>query len=289
AIMVPHTDDGRVLFVIPWQDRVLVGTTDTEVPRAETEPRPLAEEIGFILRNAARYLEKDPTEADCLSVFAGLRPLVREQEPGPRPRGRLRGRSQPGHSKSISREHAVLVSESGLVSVVGGKWTTYRKMAQDTVDDAVAVGGLAERPCVTESLRLHGWLDRGDPALPQASHLRSYGSDAASLEAFLAESPERPERLHERLPYAAGQVAWAARFEMARTVEDVLARRTRALLLDARATIEAAPRVASLLAAELGRDESWAASQADSFRALAEGYLPPGAGDADDRGAAAAG
>jgi len=124
AIMVPHTDDGRVLFVIPWQDRVLVGTTDTEVPRAEIEPRPLAEEIGFILRNAARYLEKDPTEADCLSVFAGLRPLVREQDSAPRPRGRLRGRSQPGHSKSISREHAIDASPSGLVTVTGGKWTT---------------------------------------------------------------------------------------------------------------------------------------------------------------------
>lgn len=288
AIMVPHTDDGRVLFVIPWQDRVLVGTTDTEVPSAEIEPRPLAEEIGFILRNAARYLEKDPVEADCLSVFAGLRPLVREQEAGPRPRGRLRGRSQPGHSKSISREHAVLVSESGLVSVVGGKWTTYRKMAQDTVDDAVAVGGLPERACVTEKLRLHGWLDRADPALPQASHLRSYGSDAAALEAFLDEVPGRREQLHPRLPYVAGQVAWAARVEMARTVEDVLARRTRALLLDARASIECAPRVAELLAAELGCDAGWAAEQVDSFRALAEGYLPPGAGGAGARGGAAA-
>ena len=289
AIMVPHTDDGRVLFVIPWQDRVLVGTTDTEVPRAEIEPRPLAEEIGFILRNAARYLEKDPTEADCLSVFAGLRPLVREQESGPRPRGRLRGRSQPGHSKSISREHAVLVSQSGLVSVVGGKWTTYRKMAQDTVDDAVAVGGLAERPCVTEGLRLHGWLDRGDPALPQAAHLRSYGADAPLLEAFLDEEPSRRALLHPRLPYVAGQVAWSARLEMARTVEDVLARRTRALLLDARAAIEAAPAVASLLAAELGNDERWAAEQVESFRALAEGYLPPSSDAAGARGAAAAG
>jgi glycerol-3-phosphate dehydrogenase len=289
AIMVPHTDDGRVLFVIPWQDRVLVGTTDTEVPRADVEPRPLAEEIGFILRNAARYLEKDPVESDCLSVFAGLRPLVREPSPGPRPRGRLRGRSQPGHSKSISREHAVIVSQSGLVSVVGGKWTTYRKMAQDTVDDAVAVGGLPERACVTEELRLHGWLDRGDPALPQASHLRSYGADATALEAFLDEVRGRRERLHPRLPYVVGQVAWAARLEMARTVEDVLARRTRALLLDARAAVECAPRVAAELAAELGRDARWAAAQVEAFRELAEGYLPPGSGDADTRGAAAAG
>ena len=278
AIMVPHTDDGRVLFVIPWQDRVLVGTTDTEVPRADIEPRPLAEEIGFILRNAARYLEKDPTEADCLSVFAGLRPLVREQEPRPKSRVRgLRRRSaSAGHSKSFSREHAVLVSESGLVSVIGGKWTTYRKMAQDAVDDAIAVGGLAERACVTENLKLHGWLDRADPALPRAAHLRAYGADAAALEAFLNADPTRRELLHPRLPYVMGQVSWAARHEMARTIEDVLARRTRGLLLDARASIEAAPRVARVLAAELGKDAAWEKAQVGSFRELAAGYLPPG-------------
>jgi glycerol-3-phosphate dehydrogenase len=155
AIMVPQTDDGRVLFVIPWHERVLIGTTDTPVARPEIEPRPLREEVAFILRNAARYLAHDPVERDVLSWFAGLRPLVQPGERG-------------AQSKVLSREHVVVISPSGLVTIVGGKWTTYRKMAQDTVDDAIVVGGLPERPCVTEHLRLHGCLSRDDPALPAA-------------------------------------------------------------------------------------------------------------------------
>jgi glycerol-3-phosphate dehydrogenase len=274
AIMVPQTDDGRVLFVIPWHDRVLVGTTDTEVDHADMEPRPLAEEIGFILRNAARYLEHDPTEADCLSVSAGLRPLVQEVTGK---RGRRRGgRAAVGRSKSISREHAVVISESGLVTIIGGKWTTYRKMAQDTVDDAVAVGGLPHRRCVTERLKLHGWAQGDDPVLSRAGHLRMYGSDIAAFEASLAEDRRRSRLLHPNLPYVAGQVVWAARHEMARTLDDVLARRTRSLLLDARAAIECAPSAAELLAAALGRSSAWAKAQVSEFRALARGYLPAG-------------
>lgn len=261
AIMVPHTDDGRVLFVIPWHERVLLGTTDTAMERPELEPHPLAEEVEFILRNAARYLERDPAETDILSVFAGQRPLVHTDG--------LRAQS-----KVISREHLVVISESGLVTIVGGKWTTYRKMAQDTVDDAIAVGGLPERPCVTENLRVHGWMSREDPALPQAGHLQMYGADAAAVQTFLAEDPARTVLLHPRLPYVCGQVLWAVRHEMARTVEDVLARRTRSLLLDARAALAAAPRVAELLAGELGRDSAWIASQVTQWRELARGYLP---------------
>ena len=261
AIMVPQTDDGRVLFVIPWHERVLVGTTDTPVPRPEIEPRPLAEELQFILRNAARYLAHDPTEADILSCFAGHRPLVQ-------PAGNRVA------SKSISREHAVIISESGLVTINGGKWTTYRKMAEDTVDDAVPVGGLQERACVTEDLRLHGWMERNNPMLPAAGHMQMYGADAAAVQAFLDQDPARSALLHPHLPYLRGQVLWAAREEMARTVEDVLSRRTRSLLLDARASIEAAPLVAELLAAELGRDAKWVTSQLDQYRALAARYLP---------------
>src|SRR5512143_2130914 len=262
AIMVPQTDDGRVLFVIPWHERCLIGTTDTPVPRAELEPRPLAEEIQFILRNAARYLRHRPSAKDVLSVFAGLRPLV-----------------QPGNgvlaTKAISREHVVVISPSGLVTIVGGKWTTYRKMAEDTVNDAVAVAGLPEKPCVTEQLRLHGCMARTDPALPSAGHLRMYGADIAEVQNFLDEDAARRERLHPRLPYLCGQVQWAVRHEMARTLEDVLARRTRCLLLNARASIEAAPRAAALMAAELGRDRAWADAQVRDYTALAEGYLPP--------------
>jgi len=261
AIMVPRTDDGRVLFVIPWHERVLVGTTDTPMKDAQIEPRPLADEIGFILRNAGRYLEKDPTESDVLSTFAGLRPLAQIDGGGK-------------ETKSISREHSVLISDSGLVTIIGGKWTTYRKMAQDTVDDAIPVGGFPERPCVTERLRLHGWMSRDDPALPAESHLRAYGAEAARLRSLVNESPEHGELLHPRLPYVAGQVVWASRYEMARTVEDVLARRTRCLFLDARAAIEAAPRVASILARELGRDADWTKAQVTEFESLARGYLP---------------
>jgi glycerol-3-phosphate dehydrogenase len=264
AIMVPQTDDGRVLFVIPWHERVLIGTTDTPVAKAEIEPRPLRQEIEFILRNAARYLSHDPGESDVLSWFAGLRPLVQPANGGLT-------------TKAMSREHSVVISPSGLVTIVGGKWTTYRKMAQDTIDDAIAVGGLPERPCATEHLALHGCLRRDDPALPTAGHMQVYGADAAEVQTFIDEDPARAARLHPRLPYLCGQIAWAARHEMARTVEDALARRTRALLLDARASIEAAPTAAALMARELGRDPAWVAQQVAVYRELALGYLPAGA------------
>jgi glycerol-3-phosphate dehydrogenase len=261
AIMVPRTDDGRVLFVIPWHERVLVGTTDTPMPRAEVEPRPMPEEIDFILRNAARYLERDPSQADVLSVFAGHRPLVQPDGSG-------------RETKTMSREHSVMISDSGLVTIIGGKWTTYRKMAQDTVDDAITVGGFPERPCVTERLHLHGWMSREDPALPRETHLRPYGSEITRFRAFLREDPAWAEPLHPRLPYLRGQAVWAARFEMARTVDDVLARRTRCLLLDARAAIEAAAEVARILARELGRGTAWEHAQVEEFTVLARGYLP---------------
>lgn len=261
AIMVPQTDDGRVLFVIPWHGRVLVGTTDTPVDRIDVEPKPLREEIEFILRNAARYLERQPTESDILSCFAGLRPLVQE--------GSLR-RS----TKSISREHSVILSESGLVTIVGGKWTTYRKMAQDTVDDAAEVGGLPERPCVTEDLPLHGAVKSGSAVAHPEPHMRFYGSEAPRVRALMEEEPRGRDLLHPNLPYYRGEVLWAVRREMARTVEDVLSRRTRSLLLDARAAREVAPEVAALIAAELKRDLAWVARQVAEFDALARGYLP---------------
>lgn len=261
AIMVPHTDDGRVLFVIPWHGRVLVGTTDTAVDRPEIEPRPLPEEVDFILRNAGRYLERDPGEDDVLSYFAGLRPL-------------FQGGGERGGTKSISREHSVIVSDSGLVTLVGGKWTTYRKMAEDTVDDAALVAELPDARCITEDLRLHGWMARDDPDRPHERHMEMYGSDAAEVRALIASDPSWADPIHPRLPYVRGQVVWAARHEMARSLDDVLARRTRSLLLDARAAIEAAPEVGRLLAAEMGRDDAWATAQVATFTAMARGYLP---------------
>ncbi|MDH3520086.1 MAG: glycerol-3-phosphate dehydrogenase/oxidase [Myxococcales bacterium] len=259
AIMVPHTDDGRVLFVIPWYGRVLVGTTDTPIAHASLEPRALPEEVDFVLRNAGRYMAKDPTREDVLSVFAGLRPLVRA-EPG-------------AQTKAVSREHVVFVSNSGLVTILGGKWTTYRKMAEDTLSDAIQVGGLVARRCVTESLRLHGFMRRDDAALPKDAILRTYGSDAGALEDLAHREESLRALLHPALPYRAVHVIWAVRHEMARSVEDVLARRTRSLLLDAHAAIEAAPGVAELMARELGRDATWVRTEVAAFRDLARGYL----------------
>jgi len=260
AIMVPHTDDGRVLFVIPWHERVLVGTTDTPMEEPELEPRALAEEVGFILRNAARYMAKDPTESDVLGVFAGQRPLVH------------RGGAE-SSSKSISRSHEVVVSASGLVSIMGGKWTTYRKMAEDTMEHAIEIGGLEPRSCVTEDLRLRGWMDRGDPSLPTDHVGRYYGSDAVAVDAIADADSSLAGRIHPRFAYRSAEVAWAVRHEMARTLEDVLARRTRCLLLDARSSMEAAPAVAAIMAKELGRDEDWANEQISDYRSLAAGYV----------------
>ncbi len=257
AIMVPHTDDGRILFVIPWHGRCLVGTTDEKAPEPVLEPRATEEEIEFILRNAARYLDHDPQRSDVRSVFAGLRPLVRRD-----------GQS----TKQISREHEVLVSRTGLITLVGGKWTTYRKMAADVMDHAVDVGGLDRRPCVTESLKLRGWLERDDAAMPTPTWLRVYGADAPEVMAVCDAVERGHEPLHQRLPYPRGVVVHAAKHELARSVEDVLSRRTRALILDAAAAAEAAHDTATLIAEELDRDEDWIEQQVASFRALAADY-----------------
>ncbi|MAD19553.1 MAG: FAD-dependent oxidoreductase [Planctomycetaceae bacterium] len=259
AIMVPHTDDGRVLFVIPWHGRVVVGTTDTPMHAADLEPRALPDEIEFILRNANRYLARDPDPTDVKSVFAGQRPLV---HPG----------GNTGDSKSISRNHEVFVSAAGIVTIVGGKWTTYRKMAEDTMKQATAIGGLDERPCVTENLKVHAALERDDPRLPTHDPHRMYGSDSERIGELAAADPELAKPLHDDLPYTGAEIAWAAREEMALDLDDALARRTRSLLLDASAAIEAAPRAAAILAAELGRDEAWQAEQVAAFTHLAEGY-----------------
>ncbi len=257
ALLVPRTDDGRVLFAIPWHGRVLVGTTDTPMTDLPIEPRPLHEEVTYLLGYLDRYFRRPPGRGDVLSIFAGLRPL-------------LRG---PAGSKTakLSREHAVTVSQSGLVTITGGKWTTYRRMAVDAVDQAARTGGLPQKASSTALLKLHGWreAERGEPGA-----LSVYGSDAASVEQLCRDHPELSGPLHASLPYTAGEAIWAVRQEAARTVDDVLARRTRALFLDARASITAAPHVAALLAAELGKSPLWQAAQAAEFQKLAAGYLP---------------
>lgn len=255
AIMVPHTDDGRVLFAIPWLDRVIVGTTDTPLDHASLEPRALPEEVDFLMEHARRYMEDDPCHEDVLSVFAGLRPLVAAEDAE--------------DTAEISREHTVRVSDTGLVSIAGGKWTTYRKMAEDAVDVAQAVGGLQERPSPTRDLNIQGFHAQAE----RFGRLAPFGSDAPDVEALMGSLPGWSDPIHPRLELTPGEVAWFARVEMARTVDDVLARRSRALVLDARAASEAAPAVARILAAELGRDGAWAEQEARAFQELAAGYV----------------
>jgi glycerol-3-phosphate dehydrogenase len=255
AIMVPHTDDGRVLFAIPWHNVVVVGTTDTPVDEASLEPVPMEEEVEFLLSHAARYLTKDPSRSDVLSCFAGLRPLV--------------GGGEDGDTSSLSRDHTLQVSGSGLLTLTGGKWTTYRKMAEDAVDHGIVLGGLEQEECVTKELNIHGFHTHPE----RFGELADYGSDAPAVEALIRSDPALSERIHPRLRPYAGEVVWAVREEMARTVDDVLARRTRSLILDARAAMEAAPRVAELMAKELERDGSWVEAQLRDFRKMAQAYI----------------
>jgi glycerol-3-phosphate dehydrogenase len=256
AIMVPRTADGRVMFAVPWHGHVIVGTTDTPLDEVVLEPRPAPEDIDFILETTLQYLVRDPTRDDVLSAFAGIRPLVRAEETE--------------NTAALSREHSIEVSSSGLITIAGGKWTTYRNMAEDCVDHAITVGDLDDRPCVTKSLQIHGHLHDAE----RFGELACYGSDAAAVRNLLTSDERLGERLHAALPYRAGEVLWSARFEMARTVDDYLSRRARATFLNARAGMEMAPTVAQMLADELGRDAVWVASQVKEYREIAAGYLP---------------
>jgi glycerol-3-phosphate dehydrogenase len=257
AMMVPKTDDGRVLFVIPWNKHVVVGTTDTAVEHVAFEPRALPEEIDFVMTHARRYLAKDPTDSDVRSLFAGQRPLV--------------NKTGTGKTSSLSRDHTLVIEPSGMVTITGGKWTTYRRMAEDSVNRAAKLAGLPVRTCQTPSLRLHGFIERGE----DESDFIPYGSEQTDVDTLCRETPGGNEPMHPLLPYRLGEVVWQARYEMARTVEDVLARRTRGLLFSAQGAMEAAPQVAKMLARELGRDPAWERRQVDDFVALAQGYLLP--------------
>ncbi|MBA2881673.1 glycerol-3-phosphate dehydrogenase [Desulfosalsimonas propionicica] len=255
AIMVPHTADGRVLFATPWHDKVIVGTTDTMVDEILDEPRPLENEIEFLISHAAQYLTKDPDASDVLSIFAGLRPLVNQGD----------GDS----TAALSRDHTIYISRSGLVTITGGKWTTYRKMAEETIDQAAMVAHLDERPCVSHDLHIHGYHNHAE----KFGDLAVYGADAAGIRDLCYQRPELKKQIHTAFPTIAAEAVWAVKHEMARTVEDFLARRTRALLLDARASMEAAEETARLMAGELGQDENWIRREIESYQSLARGYF----------------
>ncbi len=258
AIMVPHVSGDRVMFAIPWHGHTLVGTTDTPVDYAEYEPRPLEEEIAFLLETAGRYLSRPPRCEDILSIYTGIRPLVKNAH------------ADPGKTSSIARNHTVHIDQSGLLTITGGKWTIYRRMAEDCIDHAATLGMLADSPCITGTLRIHGWHDRPETL----GDLAVYGADAAAIRALADASPALARRLHPDLPYIAAEIVWAVRAEMARTLDDALSRRTRALFLNARAAIAMAEDVARLMAGELQRNEAWVKKEVDAFIAMAVNYLP---------------
>jgi glycerol-3-phosphate dehydrogenase len=253
--MVPHTSDGRVMFAIPWHGHTVVGTTDTPMAQASLEPVALEQEVEFILQTASLYLARKPQRGDVLSVFAGIRPLVRSGESG--------------NTAALSRDHTIRIENSGMITICGGKWTTYRHMAEDCVNQAATLARLAEKPCVTGHLNIHGF----HPASEKFGHLWVYGSDAPMVRGLERSDPAWAAPLDAALPYTGAQVVWAVCHELALTLEDVLARRTRALFLNARAALRMAPRVADLMARELGRNAEWRSRQLAAFDEVAKGYL----------------
>lgn len=254
ALMIPETPDGRVLFAVPWHGKLVVGTTDTPVETASLEPVALEQEIQFILDTAGQYLMQKPKRSDVLSVFAGLRPLAAPQGEGQK-------------TKEISRSHKIIVSPSGLFTILGGKWTTYRKMGEDLVDKVEAVAGWGKTVSATRYLPVHGYQEKTDWNDP----LYYYGSDAEQVRGLME---AHGGWISEKLKISVAQVVWAVEQEMARSVEDVLARRTRAILLDAREALRIAPAVADAMAALLGKDTSWKQTQLADFRNVVEYYLP---------------
>jgi glycerol-3-phosphate dehydrogenase len=256
ALMIPKTSDGRVLFAVPWHDKVVVGTTDIMRPTVELEPTPLKEEIDFILNTAALYFETPPQYSDILSMYAGQRPLA-----APKNKGKS--------TKELSRGHKIIVSAHKLITITGGKWTSYRRMAEDTIDKAIQLGLLEAKKCRTKSLHIHGY--RPHPDL--TNHLYVYGSDEVSIKALAIIHPEYTVKLHANYDYTVAEVIWAVRHEMARDVEDVLARRVRLLYVDARAAVEAAPIVAEAMAKELQKGQDWVSRQIKEFTALAQNYF----------------
>ena len=240
AIMIPKTSDGRVLFAIPWHEKTLVGTTDTPIEKAELEPQAFESEIEFILETAKNYLAKPPKKEDILSIFAGIRPLVKSTDTK--------------NTAALSRDHTIIIDDANLLTITGGKWTTYRKMAEDSVNQAIEIGDLPKKKCQTKNLKIQDFKK-------------------INLKNLLEENPALSEKLHEDLPYIKAEIVLAVRYEMAETLEDVLARRLRTLFLNAQTAIEIAPAVAEIMAVELKKDKHWIARQINEFNKTAVNYL----------------
>lgn len=257
ALMIPKTSDKRVLFAVPWHSKLLVGTTDTPIESHSLEPRALEEEIDFILDTAAQYFKRKVGRNDVLSVFAGLRPLAAP------------GKKDANSTKEISRDHKLMVSDSGLITITGGKWTTYRKMSEVTIDTAIQTSNLENKICITKDLKIHS-----STTLHSSSHLSIYGTDMPHIEKLALKIPEWGDQLHPSYPNIKAEVIWAVRNEMAYTVEDVLARRMRMLFIDAKAAIEMCPMVAELMAHENQKSEKWIHEQVKAFKLIAYQYLP---------------
>ncbi|HZV67896.1 MAG TPA: glycerol-3-phosphate dehydrogenase/oxidase [Saprospiraceae bacterium] len=255
AIMIPRTEDGRVLFAVPWHEKLIVGTTDTPVDNASIEPVAMDEEVDFVIEHMRDYLTKEPVYEDIKSVFCGLRPLIKGNQKS---------------TASISREHHISISESGLISIAGGKWTTYRKMAEDVLDVAIQSAHLTPVKSITNDLHIHGYKTEVDFKSP----LYYYGSDIDFVEKLMKENTTWADKIDHRLSYLKAEIIWAVRNEMCMTIEDLLARRTRMLFLDAQASIDAAPLVARIMAAEMDKDASWIHQQVEEYKLIAKNYLP---------------
>ncbi len=255
AIMIPKTDDGRVLFAIPWYGKVVVGTTDTPLDIITLEPKALDQEIDFILRTAGKYLTKSPERKDVYCIYAGLRPLAANPD-------------NPAATREVSRRHKITLSPTGLLSIIGGKWTSYRRMAEETIDRAIKAGILEKKKCIT---RRFSFYPNNIPL--KSERLKIYGNQAQEIEKLITGQPDLGEFIHSRLPYTKAEIVWICRNEVPRTIEDILARRTRALFLDVRASKEAAPQVAEIMAKELGFSRSWQESQILQYNELIINYI----------------
>jgi len=254
AIMVPQTDDGRVLFAVPWYDKVIVGTTDTEVDQALLEPIPLEKEVEFVLEHAKKYMDHDPELSDVRSIFAGIRPLLKPAETK--------------STASISRDHHIQISQSGLVTITGGKWTTYRKMGEDVINQAALVAGLEEKPSLTRTFRIHGWLKNLDKHDPR--HV--YGSDGVAIRKMEKEKPKLAQKVSNKFSYSLAEILWMLENEMTITLEDLMARRTRMLFLDADESIRIAPELVKLMATHLKKGRRWQKDQLEKFINMAQIY-----------------